>query len=125
MVLQFRLTDKFGDNGIVSVMILLPAKGEPGVLDIVNWVMSCRVFGRQLEDEAMNILIEMASARGVHTLRAEYIPTARNAVVKNLFERLGFSRDKADSSTDASSRWLLTVADYVAHPTQIAREKAA
>ena len=66
------------------------------MLDLINWVMSCRVFGRQLEDEAMNILVEAARDRGVHTLRAAFIPTAKNAVIKDLFERLGFSRTGAE-----------------------------
>ena len=83
-----------GDNGIVSVMILTPADGEPGVLELVNWVMSCRVFGRQLEDEAMNILVEAARERGARALRARFTPTEKNAVVKDLFGRLGFSLEE-------------------------------
>ena len=74
LLLQFRLIDKFGDNGLVSVMLLKQAEKESGVLDLINWVMSCRVFGRQLEDEAMNILVETARDRGGHTLRAAFIP---------------------------------------------------
>ena len=48
ITLQFRLLDKFGDNGLVSAMILRPDPQRPGgVLEIDNWVMSCRVFGRR------------------------------------------------------------------------------
>ncbi len=122
IVLQFRLVDKFGDNGIVSVVILAPAEGGSGVLDVVNWVMSCRVFGRQLEDETLNIVVEEAGRRKVRALRAVFKPTAKNAVIKDLFEKLGFVPDKsAEEGPDASSRWSLSVADYRPRPTHIAR----
>ena len=61
VTLQFRLLDKFGDNGLVSAMILRPDHTQPEILEIDNWVMSCRVFGRQLEFEAMNIAVEVAA----------------------------------------------------------------
>jgi FkbH-like protein len=123
LLLQFRLVDRFGDNGLVSVMLLKQAEEESGVLDMINWVMSCRVFGRQLEDEAMNILIEAVRDRGVHTLRAAFIPTTKNAVIKDLFGRLGFSRTEAEGRPDAPSLWTLKIADYVARPTWIARSE--
>jgi FkbH-like protein len=77
LALQFRLLDRFGDNGIVSVMLLEPA-GD--ALELVNWVMSCRVFGRQLEDEALNILADLARDRGVAAIRARLVPTPKNGV---------------------------------------------
>ncbi len=64
LTLQFRLSDRFGDNGLVSVMILRPDAEDSDVLEIDTWVMSCRVFGRQLELEAMNIAVEAARERG-------------------------------------------------------------
>ena len=123
VVLQFRLVDKFGDNGLVSV--LLAGADAPGQLNLANWVMSCRVFGRQLEDEAMNILVEAARVRGVRTLKAAYLPTAKNGVVRDLFERLGFTRVDADAGGEGASHWSLSVADYVARPTRIARKEPA
>jgi FkbH-like protein len=124
VVLQFRLVDKFGDNGLVSV--LLAGAGEPGQLDIANWVMSCRVFGRQLEDEAMNILVEAARVRGVRTLNAAYLPTAKNGVVRDLFERLGFTRTAtARDAPEGASQWSLSIAEYGARPTRIARKEPA
>ncbi|HET9384152.1 MAG TPA: HAD-IIIC family phosphatase [Gemmatimonadales bacterium] len=121
MTLQFRLVDRFGDNGLVSAMILCPVADEPGTLEIDTWVMSCRVFARQLEQEAMNIAVENARARRVRRLRACYIPTPRNAVVKDLFRTLGFS-PAGSSSSDESTRWCLDVEDYVPAMTRIARE---
>ena len=77
ITLQFRLLDRFGDNGLVSVMLLRPDPNEPDVLQIDNWVMSCRVFGRQLEDEVMNIAVEAALRRGARALHADFVPTQK------------------------------------------------
>jgi FkbH-like protein len=119
LTLQFRLVDRFDDNGLVSVMILRPA-GDPGVLELDTWVMSCRVFGRQLEKEAMSIAVEAARGRGIRILRAEYIPTERNGVVSGLFKGLGFAA-VAGTGPSGASRWILNTAEYIAPPTFIAR----
>src|SRR3974390_2568755 len=81
LTLQFRLLDRIGDNGLVSAMILRPTPEDEDVLEIENWVMSCRVFGRQLEHEAMNIAVEAARQRGARALVAEYIATSKNNVI--------------------------------------------
>jgi len=119
LTLQFRLADRFGDNGLVSVMILCPADA-PGVLDVDTWVMSCRVFGRQLENEAMSIAVEAARGRGIQFLRADYIPTERNGVVSGLFKGLGFAAVPG-TEPGGASRWILNTAEYVAPPTFITR----
>jgi FkbH-like protein len=119
ITLQFRLADRLGDNGLVSVMLLRPAV-EPGVLEIDTWVMSCRVFGRQLEHEAMSIAVEAARKRGIKALRAEYIPTERNGVVADLFRELGFAA-APESPPGGASRWILETAEYIATPTYIRR----
>lgn len=125
LVLQFRLLDRFGDNGLVSVMILRRAAEEPDALEIDNWVMSCRVFGRQLEFEAMTIAVETARAIGARALLARYVPAARNGVISGLFESLGFDRLPAPADAPDSSRWRLALADYAPRPTFIARRKVA
>lgn len=121
LTLQFRLVDKFGDNGLVSAMILRPDPQMPDLLEIDTWVMSCRVFGRQLEHEAMNIAVETAYRMGVRMFRAAYIPTAKNGVVKELYGTLGFTLDKKDVSQDGATRWFLQLSDYVPRSTHIAR----
>lgn len=125
LVLQFRLLDRFGDNGLVSVMILRRASDEADALEIDNWVMSCRVFGRQLEFEAMTIAVEAARAAGACALCARYLPTDRNGVISGLFESLGFSRLPAPADAADASRWRLALADYAPRPTFIARRKVA
>ncbi len=119
VALQFRLIDRFGDNGLVSAMIMLPAGSQPLVLDIDTWVMSCRVFGRELEFEIMNIAVETARERGAATLRARYIPTPKNAVVRDLYESLGFVR--IDSGEGETTLWQLALDSYRPQSTHIRR----
>jgi FkbH-like protein len=118
-VLQFRLIDRFGDNGLVSAMVMRPAEQQPEALEIDTWVMSCRVFGRELEIEAMNIAVETARERGARVLRAKYIPTAKNVVVRDLYERLGF--DRIDSCDGDTTLWQLELDSYHPQPTHISR----
>ena len=123
LTLQFRLADRFGDNGIVSAMVLRADENDVSVFDIDTWVMSCRVFGRQLEDEAMNVAVEACRARGVRMLRADYVPTPKNRVVCQLYPNLGFSR-ASDDPAPGATRWLLTLSDYVTRETHIARQSS-
>ncbi len=122
LTLQFRLIDRFGDNGLVSAMILCPEGEGLDALEIDTWVMSCRVFGRELEFEVMNIAVEAARERGVRTFRADYVPTSKNSVVKELYGTLGFiqAQEPAPISPGAT-RWILNLPDYLARPTHIAR----
>ncbi len=119
LTLQFRLLDRIGDNGLVSTMILRPTPDED-VLEIENWVMSCRVFGRQLEFEAMNIAVAAARARGVTALVADYFPTSKNNVISALFPTLGFASVSQAMPSSGATRWFLNIADYVTLPTHIA-----
>jgi FkbH-like protein len=122
VTLQFRLLDRFGDNGLVSAMILRPAAREPDALEIDTWVMSCRVFGRQLEFEALNIAVEETRRRGIRSLLATYVPTARNGVVRDLYSTLGFSQTDDSVPMDQSTHWGLELDKYVPHSTFVARD---
>jgi FkbH-like protein len=124
VTLQFRLIDRFGDNGLVSVMLLRQDPSEPVVFDVVNWVMSCRVFGRQLEDEAMNIVVELALARGARALRADFVATKKNAVISNLYSDLGFTVLPGPAAAEMT-RWILNLAEYPHRPTFIHRRAQA
>lgn len=123
MTLQFRLLDRFGDNGIVSAIILRPAPDQSGVLQIDCWVMSCRVFGRQLEFEAMNVAVETARRRGVRTFRADYIPTTKNRVISELYPNLGFAHVNEAAPMNGATRWSLNLGEYVTRTTHIARSE--
>jgi FkbH-like protein len=121
LTLQLRLLDRFGDNGLVSAMILRPVPGTADTLQIDTWVMSCRVFGRQLEHEAMNIAVEVARGMGIRTLRAEYVPTAKNAVVAELYPGLGFAPEPGLPESGGATHWRLALSRYVPRQTHIAR----
>jgi FkbH-like protein len=124
MTLQFRLIDKYGDNGLVSAMILQPDPKLPEVLDIDNWVMSCRVFGRQLEFEALNIAVEQARRRGIKAFRGAYIPTSKNGVISELYPSLGFSPVNGTPRNGATC-WLLDLSEYTTGSTHISRSAEA
>ena len=119
LTLQFRLLDRVGDNGLVSTMILRPTPDNQAVLEIENWVMSCRVFGRQLEFEAMNIAVEAARERGVRAFVANYIPTAKNDLISTLYPSLGFTEVNQPATDSGATRWFLNLADYVVRDTHI------
>jgi FkbH-like protein len=84
-----RLVDRFGDHGLVAVLIGVI---EGGVIDIDTFLMSCRVIGRTVEAQLLAHLCAEAQAMGCRTLRGTYVPTAKNAIVRDLYERFGFRR---------------------------------
>jgi FkbH-like protein len=125
LTLQFRLLDRIGDNGLVSAMILRPTPDHEDVLEIENWVMSCRVFGRQLEFEAMNIAVEAARQRGARALIADYIATSKNKVISALYPSLCFAAVNETAPSNRATRWLLNLPDYVVRDTHIHHAGAA
>ena len=116
--LQLRLTDRFGDNGIIGIVIGRHAR-HGGTLHLTDWLMSCRVLGRHVEEETLNIITELARARGVETVVGEYRPTDRNAMVKDHYAKLGFTAREADRDV---SLWSLDLSGYRKRPTPITAE---
>jgi FkbH-like protein len=88
VALSGRLADKFGDNGLVSAL-LARQRGDELVVEL--WIMSCRVLKRELELAMFDVLVEEAKRRGVKTIVGLYRPTAKNAMVADLYPSLGFS----------------------------------
>ena len=82
------MADKYGDQGLVAVLIL---RYDGGDAEIDSFLMSCRVMGRNAEDEIMAAVKDMLEKRGTEKVRAVYLKTAKNAPVVQLFDRLGFS----------------------------------
>lgn len=87
-VVCYRLKDKFGDNGIISV-VAVDRDGDVG--RIVLWLMSCRVLGRKVEEAILADVAGRARAKGMRHLHGDYIPTSKNSIVSGLYPRLGFS----------------------------------
>jgi FkbH-like protein len=103
--LQIRLADRFGDNGMIGVVICELAGAE---CRIDTWLMSCRVLGRGVENLAFNEILAFASSAGARRIVGQYIPTARNSLVREHYAKLGFAH--ASNQTDGSSLWYMDVA---------------
>jgi FkbH-like protein len=103
VTLRCRLTDRFGDNGIIGIMIALEQKN--GDWNVDTWLMSCRVLGRGVEKSMLDLLAQEVSNRGGQRLIGLYIPTAKNGMVKNHYADLGF--DPLDSEPNGTTRWVL------------------
>ena len=116
ITISFRLLDKFGDNGLISVLVALSDSADPATYRIDTWLMSCRVLGRQVEEEIINQLCRAASARSARTIVGEYIPTPRNGMVADLYPRLGFTALSAGAD---GSLWSLDVATRAPTATAI------
>jgi len=86
--LQVRLKDRFSDNGMISVIIGRKT-GEDWEID--TWLMSCRVLGRRVENAVLREIIELARSKGARRLIGRYIPTERNGMVKDHYEKLDFT----------------------------------
>lgn len=121
LALYGRLADKFGDNGLVSV-IIGHICGE--TLEVDLWLMSCRVLNREMELAMFDALIEQCRARGLRTLLGVYIPSRKNAVVADLYSRLGFLPDHEDAQGASWWRFTLPSAPLVSS-THIRRTDAA
>lgn len=86
-VITVHMSDKYGDQGLVAILIL---KYEGDMAEIDTFLMSCRVMGRQAENEILARVRGMLEKRNIKEVQALYIRTAKNAPVENLFERMGF-----------------------------------
>lgn len=86
--LSFTLEDKFGDNGLICVIIM--EKRDTKTLFVDTWFMSCRVLKRGMENFTLNKMVEYAKAHGFERIVGEYIPTLKNGMVKELYPNLGF-----------------------------------
>jgi len=103
---QVRLLDKFGDNGMISVLI---ARRENETLVIDSWLMSCRVIKRRVEDALCDEIVAAAKTKGMQIIRGQYIPTPKNQLVQKHYQQLGFSL--VDSSHNIET-WELKVSNY-------------
>lgn len=104
-----RLSDRFGDNGLTSVVICRPADAGNGggAVEIDTWLMSCRVLGRGVEQAMLKVIAGKASDAGAHRLLGRYLPTRKNGLVKDLYARLGFAPLEHDDGGDGASSWEL------------------
>ncbi len=107
ITLYGKLQDKFGDNGVVSVVI---GKKQNNELHIDLWLMSCRVLKRDMEFAMLDTLTDTAKQNGIDKIVGYYYPTAKNAMVRELFKDFGFEKVRSDES--GNTIWSLDLCNY-------------
>lgn len=85
----FTLRDRFGEHGLIAVVVL---EKQADALFVNEWLMSCRVLKRGMEQFIADTIVKVAKEAGFSRVVGEYIPTAKNAMVKDLYENMGFVR---------------------------------
>src|ERR1700730_3456455 len=98
IALVLRLRDKFGDQGIVALLLAVP-DGDNATLAIDSFLVSCRALGRGVEDALWAAMVNRANRQSVRKLEAEYLATAKNGIVAGLYDRLGLQRIRQNSSS--------------------------
>jgi len=88
-IYSLQVSDRLGDEGIVGVAIV---HKEPNIWTLDSFLLSCRVIGRKVETAFLAKIVADAKEQGVSTLVGEYIPTQKNAPVKNFYSSHGFEK---------------------------------
>lgn len=114
ITLYGKLQDKFGDNGVVSVVM---GEIEDKTLHIRLWLMSCRVLKRDMEYAMMNELVKLAAEQGLIQIYGYYYPTAKNGMVRDFYEKQGFTKRQEDRI--GNTLWVLGISDYQQRETMI------
>ncbi len=104
-----RLSDRFGDFGLTGILFGFV---EHGTLKVRNWLMSCRILGRGIEESMLLNTIRHARAAGVTAIETEYVPTTKNGMVAGLYPRLGF--DAMEERESGAVRYRLDLASAAA-----------
>ena len=116
--IYLRLLDRFGDNGIISIVI---GKRCADAVLLDTWLMSCRVLGRQVEHATLNVVSKEARRLGARRIVGEYHPTEKNSMVKDLYPKLGFVSIAEDAADHG--KYALMLDDFVPIKTHITIER--
>ena len=114
LTLYGRLEDKFGDNGVVSIMI---GRKEKDVLHIELWLMSCRVLKRDMEYAMMDALEKRCRDCGITQIYGYFYPTAKNAMVKDFYALQGF--EKLEEDAEGNAKWSFKIPEQYALKNQV------
>ena len=114
--LSFTLEDKFGDNGLIAVIIM--KKQDDETLFVDTWFMSCRVLKRGMENFTLNTMVEYAKANGYKRIVGEYIPTPKNKMVEMHYSNLGFSKIESESN-----QYMLDLTSYIPKECYITKKE--
>jgi FkbH-like protein len=114
VVRHLRLSDRFGDNGLIASVVL---RRRDRTMLVDTWVMSCRVLGRTVEEFIVNDIRSIALQRGCERVVGRYVRSAKNGLVEGLYERLGFT---CASRSDEVTEWTFELgADVPAWTTWV------
>jgi FkbH-like protein len=119
VTLYGRLTDKFGDNGLVSVLI---GKVLDQTLEVDLWLMSCRVLKREMEFAMFDALVERCQTLGIRKIVGVYIPSKKNGLVAGHYASLGFS--SMGGGSEGRELWCYEVPSRYEPRTQYIRRGA-
>ncbi len=108
-----RLADRFGDHGLISVVVGKVAGDEA---EIDTWLMSCRVLKRQVEELVLNEVVRLALLRNCCRIRGVYLPTAKNGMVRDHYPGMGFT---PSLTSNTRLEFELDPRLYTARPTRI------
>ena len=114
ITLYGKLLDKFGDNGVVSVVI---GHKQEDKLHIDLWIMSCRVLKRDMEFAMMDTLAAECRKAGIHTIMGYYYPTPKNNMVRNFYELQGFEKIREDA--EGNTIWQFIVPDVYENKNKV------
>ena len=114
--LSFTLEDKFGDNGLIAVIIM--KKQDEETLFVDTWFMSCRVLKRGMENFTLNTMVEKAKAKGFKRIIGEFLPTPKNKMVESHYPHLGFMPLEGA----ATAQFVLDVDTYIQRECYIERK---
>lgn len=109
ITLYGKLTDKFGDNGVVSVVIGRISGENREELHMELWLMSCRVLKRDMEFAMMDELVTRAKKEGVKRIIGYYYPSAKNGMVKGFYSMQGF--EKISEDEEGNTVWRFDIPD--------------
>jgi len=98
----FKLEDKFGEYGVISIVILKKIDSKSVFIDTL--IISCRVLKRGMEEFIFNKIVKLAVSEGYNKIIGEYLPTPKNTLVKDIFKEFGFTKE--------GDKWVLDTRDY-------------
>jgi len=107
ITLYGKLSDKFGDNGVVSIVIGRIAGENKDELHMELWLMSCRVLKRDMEFAMMDELVRRAKTAGIKKIKGYYYPTAKNLMVKDFYALQGF--EKVSEDREGNTVWQYVI----------------
>jgi FkbH-like protein len=119
ITLYGRLSDRFGDNGLVSVLM---GRVHDDTIELDLWLMSCRVLKREMELAMFDALVEQCQERGIRKITGVYIPSKKNNMVAGHYLSLGF--DRLDGTSGGQEVWQYEVPQTYSARTRYIRRTA-